>query len=460
MDPRRAIPGVDRLLADPAFTALAAEGTRERIVAALQQVQSRLRAELSRGEDPPTGISDPAWYAERVREELAMLQAPSLVPVINATGVVLHTNLGRAPLAEAALEAIVRTAGGYANLEYDIVRGERGSRYHHCVTLLQRLTGAEDALVVNNNAAAVVLALNTLAVGREAVISRGELVEIGGSFRVPDIMARSGAIMREVGATNRTYVADYAAAITERTGLIVKVHRSNFQLTGFVAEASVAELAALGRQRAVPLLHDLGSGLLLPAAELGLRDEPHAARALADGADLVAISGDKLLGGPQAGILLGRADLVDACRRNPLCRALRVDKLTLAALGATLSLCADPERARASIPALRMLSLTGEVLARRAASLQRALAEGGVACDLVPGHSRVGGGALPDAELPTVLVRLLPRGGAAELERALRAQHPAIVARVQAEAVLLDPRTITEADEPDLVRGVIAAWQA
>lgn len=460
MDPRRAIPGVDRLLDDPAFAPLTAAAPRDRIVAALQAVQAELRAALGAGAEPPAGIADPHWYAGRVHEELAALQTSSLVRVINATGVVLHTNLGRAPLADAAIAAIVRTAGGYANLEYDIERGERGSRYDHCVALLQRLTGAEDALVVNNNAAAVVLALNTLSAGREAVISRGELVEIGGSFRVPDIMARSGALMREVGATNRTYVADYAAAVSERTGAFVKVHRSNFQLTGFVAETTVAELAALARDRAVPLLHDLGSGLLLPAAELGLPEEPHAAQALAEGADLVAVSGDKLLGGPQAGILLGRADLVDACRRNPLCRALRVDKLTLAALGATLTLYADPDRARTAVPTLRMLALTTDELAQRAAWLQRALAEAGVPGELVPGHSRVGGGALPDAALPTTLVRLVPDGGAAALERRLRTERPAIVARVQAEGVLLDPRTILEADEPALVQGVIRAWHA
>ena len=458
MDPRRAIPGVDRLLDDPAFAPLLAASPRERVVSALQAVQAQLRAELGSGAQPPPDVADVRWYAQRVRDELAAFEATSLVPVINATGVVLHTNLGRAPLADAAIAAIVRTAGGYANLEYDIERGERGSRYDHCVALLQRLTGAEDALVVNNNAAAVVLALNTLAAGREAVISRGELVEIGGSFRVPDIMARSGAIMREVGATNRTYVADYAAAVSERTGVLVKVHRSNFQQTGFVAETAVTELAALARERAVPLLHDLGSGLLLPAAELGLPGEPHAAQALADGADLVAISGDKLLGGPQAGILLGRADLVDACRRNPLCRALRVDKLTLAALGATLALYADPARARAAVPTLRMLALTDHELGQRAASLQRALAAVGVPSELVSGHSRVGGGAVPGAALPTTLVRLVPGGGAAALERRLRAQQPAIVARVQAEGVLLDPRTVREADEAALVQGVSRAW--
>ena len=456
MDPRRAIPAVDRLLGDAAFADLLRAAPRERIVSALQAVQAKLRERMLAGE-AAASVADPAWYADQVRRELAAWERSSLERVINATGVVLHTNLGRAPLAASAIAAIVDVAAGYSNLEYDLERGERGSRYGHCVELLRRVTGAEDALVVNNNAAALVLALNTLALGREAVISRGELVEIGGAFRVPEIMARSGAIMVEVGATNRTHPPDYRAAISERTGALVKVHRSNFRQTGFVAEVPLEQLAPLAREHGVPLLYDLGSGLLHPDLLPGAPDEPTAAMALAAGADLVAISGDKLLGGPQAGILLGRRDLIASCRENPLCRALRVDKLAIAALAATLALYADRERARAEVPALRMLNAGAAELRRRAGAVQTALARAGVASELVEGNSMVGGGALPGTALPTVLLRVQGPAGAAALERALRAARPPVIARIEADRVLLDLRTVLPEEEADLVRALSEA---
>ncbi len=395
---------------------------------------------------------DPAWYAERVRTRLEASGRPSLRPVINATGVVLHTNLGRAPLARAAREAVQRAAAGYSNLEYDLEAGERGSRYDHCAGLLVELTGAEAALVVNNNAAALVLALNTLAEARGAVVSRGELVEIGGSFRVPEIMARSGARMVEVGATNRTHRADYEAAITPETGAILKVHRSNFRIQGFTAEVPLAELAELGRACGVPVVNDLGSGLLLDLARVGLPEEPTAGDALRTGADVVTMSGDKLLGGPQAGIVLGRGEWIARMRRNPLCRAFRVDKLTLAALEATLALYRDPDAALREIPVLRMLSLGAEALETRARTWVERLEAAGVAAETMSGASAVGGGAHPGAELPTTLVLVASaRRSARAVEAALRAGEPAVVARIVDGRVALDPRTVAQEEEAALL---------
>jgi L-seryl-tRNA(Ser) seleniumtransferase len=375
--------------------------------------------------------------------------------VLNATGVVLHTNLGRAPLAEAALVAIHRVAAGYANLEYDIERGERGSRYAHCVALLRELTGAEDAIVVNNCAAALVLALNTLADGRAAVISRGELVEIGGSFRIPDIMAKSGARLVEVGTTNRTHADDYQSAIGPACGAVVKVHRSNFSLEGFVAEVTAGELAAIARERGVPLIHDLGSGLFVSLADYGLTGEPTARDAVRSGATLVTMSGDKLLGGPQAGLILGEARAIGAIRANPLVRSYRVDKLTLAALEATLALYREPARALNEIPALAMLTMPREAVRARAARLCDALASSGVAVSVVDADASVGGGAFPTARIPSAAVAL--SGPAERIERELRAGEPAVISRVADDRVLLDPRTVPQTDDAALARAVTDA---
>src|SRR5688500_5865938 len=331
-DPRRGLPSVGSLLDSPELQPLLARAPRALVTEAVREVIETARAQ------PGGAPADADGWARAVDEQLERRERPSLRPVINATGVVLHTNLGRAPLAAAALQAIIDTASGACNLEYDVEAGERGSRYVHAVSLLRELTGAEDAIVVNNCASALVLALNSLAAGREAIVSRGELIEIGGSFRVPDIMAKSGATLVEVGTTNRTHLADYREALGESTGAIVKVHRSNFEVRGFVAEAEVSELSPLARTHALPLLFDFGSGLLLPLDEFGLHGEPTARDAVRDGATVVLMSGDKLLGGPQAGIILGDAKAIAACRKNPLARAVRVDKLTLAALEATLAL--------------------------------------------------------------------------------------------------------------------------
>lgn len=455
-DARRRIPSMDSLLDSPAVEALIRRVGRTRVVDALRALQAELRAPGDRA-DPPR---DADWYAAAVAERLERADRPSMRRVINATGVVLHTNLGRAPLAEAARQAVA-AAAGFTTLEYDTDAGTRGSRHDHCVGLLRELTGAEAALVVNNNAAAVVLALNTLASDGEALISRGELVEIGGSFRIPDIMARSGARMREVGATNRTHIRDYQSALGPDTRLVLKVHRSNFRVEGFTAEVTVEVLAGLAREAGVPLVHDLGSGALLDLVRFGLPHEPTIAEALAAGADVVTLSGDKLLGGPQAGIILGRADLLRRMRENPLCRAVRCDKLTLAALEATLILYRDPDRARREIPVLRMLGATGEELRGRAEAAAGRLSGAGLSAATEPDVSTVGGGACPGVELPTTVVSIGPGPqGAAAVARALRLGAPCVVARVRADRVLLDPRTIDPVDDDAVVAAVRAAVTA
>ena len=463
-DPRRLIPPVGTLVDSPAFLPLVERAGRGRVTEVLRGVQDEIRARLDA--DGPTAAGeeavpeDPGWYAARVEAALDRADRPSLLPVINATGVVLHTNLGRAPLAEAARRAVERAAG-YGSLEYDLESGTRGSRHDHCVGLLRELTGAPGALIVNNNAAAVLLALNTLARGREAVISRGELVEIGGSFRVPEIMAASGARMREVGATNRTHLRDYRDALGPETGLLLKVHRSNFRLEGFTAEVEAGELAGLAREAGVPLVHDLGSGALLDLTPLGLPPEPTAGDALAAGAGVVSMSGDKLLGGPQAGILLGDAGLVARMRRNPLARTVRPDKLTLAALEATLALYRDPDRAMRDVPTLRMLGTPAPELERRAGDLARRLAEAGVACATEDATSAVGGGSYPGVALPTTVVAVEPGpGGADALAHRLRTADPAVVGRVREGRVLLDPRTIGVEEEALLVTAVARAVAA
>ena len=366
-DARRALPSVGALLQSPGVAALMEHAPRALVVGAVRDT-----IDVARRDPRLTPQSDDAWL-DAIARTLEDSQRASLRPVLNATGVVLHTNLGRAPLADAALAAIARVASGYTNLEYEIDSGERGSRYVHCAALLREITGAEDALVVNNGAAALILALDTMASERESIVSRGELIEIGGSFRIPDIMAKSGTQLVEVGTTNRTSVTDYARAITPRTGAIVKVHRSNFAMDGFVSEASAAELAELGRKHNVPLIHDLGSGLLIPLDSIGLTGEPTAGDAICAGAAIVTMSGDKLLGGPQAGLLIGGKQWIARARNNPLTRAMRVDKLTLAALEATLSLYRDPARAMKEIPVLAQLGAPLSELRSRAAHIGTSL---------------------------------------------------------------------------------------
>ncbi|MEP6551253.1 MAG: L-seryl-tRNA(Sec) selenium transferase, partial [Gemmatimonadales bacterium] len=375
--------------------------------------------------------------------------------VINATGVVLHTNLGRAPLARAAIRAIEQVAEGFSNLEYDLSTGQRGSRYSHCVGLLQQLTGAEDALVVNNCAAAIVLALNTLAQKKEVLVSRGELVEIGGSFRIPDIMARSGAKLVEVGTTNRTHDDDYRRAITPKTAAIMKVHRSNFAIEGFTSEVSVERLVFIGAEHGLPVIHDLGSGLLLPLDDYGLSGEPTASSALASGATLVLMSGDKLLGGPQAGIILGNAAVVAKLRKNPFTRAMRVDKLTLSALEATLRIYLDPERALKEIPALAMLTAGVDEIEARARAIVSSIGVRGIDAEVTASTASVGGGAFPTAAIDSRAVAIT--GNVSRMEESLRRGEPAVIGRIADGKLLLDLRSVLPGEDGALVQAIFRA---
>jgi L-seryl-tRNA(Ser) seleniumtransferase len=379
----------------------------------------------------------------------------SLRPVINATGVVIHTNLGRAPLADVAIRAIEEVARGFSNLEYDLASGKRGSRYTHCVDLLRQLTGAEDALVVNNCAAAMVLTLNALAQKKEVLVSRGELVEIGGSFRIPDIMARSGARLVEVGTTNRTHDDDYRRAITPKTAAIVKVHRSNFAIEGFTAEVSVEKLVFIAAEHGLPVVHDLGSGLMVALEEFGLSGEPTAEIAVKSGATLVLMSGDKLLGGPQAGIILGDAAIIAKLRKNPLTRAMRVDKLTLSALEATLRLYLDRDRALRDIPVLAMLTATVDSLQNRADSLAKALRSNKVEASVIETEASVGGGAFPTARIESRAIAL--EANAERTEAALRRGDPPVIGRIEADRLLLDLRSVRPAEDATLQAAVLKA---
>jgi L-seryl-tRNA(Ser) seleniumtransferase len=428
----RDLPSVDRLLADGR---LAAE-PRQLALAAARAALERARSEIRAGRDP----GDVAALAVA---ELDGWRRPSLRRVINATGVIVHTNLGRAPLSEAALER-VREVGGYSTLEYDLEAGARGSRQQHLVEPLRRLTGAESALVVNNNAAAVLLALAALAEGREVIVSRGELIEIGDGFRIPDVLARSGARLVEVGTTNRTRAVDYERAVGPETALLLRVHQSNFRVVGFTEQPALRELAEVARRAGLPLVDDLGSGALFP-----IGDEPTAAASLAAGADMVCFSGDKLLGGPQAGIVVGRAELVERLRRHPLQRALRADKLTLAALEGTLALTLDPELARREIPVLRMLDEPLEAVRSRAERL--AARVGGTVEETV---ARVGGGALPLAQVESYACAVEE-----ELAERLRRTEPPVIALVRDGRTQLDVRALRD-DEVDEVAAAVAAARA
>ena len=455
-DPRRHLPSVDALLADPEIAGLAERHPRALVVRA---VRATVDAARTGGAAVPSG----GWSAA-VRTRLHQLGAPSLVPVINATGVVLHTNLGRALLAPAALRAMTAVAQSYASVEYDLGRGARGSRHAICRDLLVELSGAEDALVVNNAAAGLLLALSALARDGEAIVSRGELVEIGGAFRVPDIMARSGARLVEVGTTNRTHLDDYAKAVTPKTRALLKVHQSNFRVTGFTAEVSAAELAQLARASGAASLYDLGSGLMMDLAPWGLAGEPTVREAVASGVDVVVFSGDKLLGGPQAGILTGSQRAIEACRSDPLARAVRADKYTLASLEATLTLYRDPQEARREIPTLRMLTEDLSEIRRRGEALIEIVRRKGVGGEdvgrkayatLIEGESEVGGGSFPETKLRTWLVELRTDTLTADtLVERLRGAEPPVIARIANNRVVLDPRTILPGQEEAVARAV------
>jgi L-seryl-tRNA(Ser) seleniumtransferase len=440
----RVIPSIEQLRQRAGVRSLEARYGRDALVAALRDAAATLRDALAHGAVPPPGDDAAAELIARDAEtRLTKGFAPSLRRVINATGVIVHTNLGRAPLADAARTRIAELAAGYSNLEYDLERGARGSRTVHAEQLLTRLTGAEAAAVVNNNAGATLLMLAALASGREVIISRGELVEIGGGFRVPDVMAQSGAILREVGTTNRTRPADYSASITDRTALILRVHPSNFRIEGFTERPSLEELVALGSRFAIPVAEDLGSGALLPL----IRDEPLVGGSVRAGASVVCFSGDKLLGGPQAGILVGRRDLIERIRKHPLMRALRVDKLTYAALEATL-IEYLAGRAADTVPVARMLSMRVDEIDARARALAARLGAAGWHAEVIDGRSTVGGGSAPGVELPTRLVAIARDGQSPDaIEARLRTGEPPVIARIENNRVVLDLRTVDPEDD-------------
>ncbi|MCL6515950.1 L-seryl-tRNA(Sec) selenium transferase [Alicyclobacillus sp.] len=462
----RALPAVHRLLAEPAVREKLADLPSALRVSVLQEALAELRA-MWAGDGPAEDVwareTGAEAIAARARRAADRKLSPRLRPVLNLTGTVLHTNLGRAPLPPRAIRAVTAVAAGYSNLEYDLASGARGSRHEHVEARLVALCGAEAALVVNNNAAAVLLVLSALAAGGEAVVSRGQLVEIGGSFRIPDVMAQAGVRLVEVGATNRTHLADYERAITPETRVLVRVHTSNYRLIGFTAQPALGELADLAHRHGLPLYEDLGSGALFDFAARGVGDEPTVSFSLRSGVDVVTFSGDKLLGSAQAGIIAGAARWLEPMRKHPLMRALRPDKLTLAALDATLSLYLDDDLAKAEIPVVRMLTEPYEAVARRcreiANRLSPLLAEVDVRLEEVDVTSRVGGGALPQVELPSRAIRLTsPRMRAGRLFDDLRTV-PAVpvVGRIEQDAVILDVRTLLPGQEAQLVDSVAEA---
>lgn len=441
----RSIPAVGTLLSHPELAAEATTMDPAQLTQVLRDEVAEERRRRLAGEPP----RQPEMLAEAARARLRQLSQPHLRRVVNATGVVLNTNLGRAPLPDAVLGPLVAVAGGYSNLEMDLDTGARGSRYVHVEDLLTRLTGAEAALVVNNCAAAVLLVVDTFARGREVVVSRGQLIEIGGSFRLPEVIASSGARLVEVGTTNKTYESDYARAIGPDTGLLMLSHTSNYRIVGFTAEVDRKDLAALGRERGVITFEDLGSGLLTDLTRFGVPPEPTVQESVASGIDLVAVSGDKLLGGPQCGLIVGKRELIAKLKQNPLLRALRQDKMALAALEGTLRLYLQPETLNETVPLFAALAKTDAQLkaeAQRLAGQLQGLS--GLTAEVTPGLSAVGGGTLPGVELPTWLVAVTVADlGATELARRLRTGEPAVVGRIADERVLLDPRTLLAGDE-------------
>jgi L-seryl-tRNA(Ser) seleniumtransferase len=443
------IPAVDRLLGSPSILEAASKYPRGLLLSAIHRVLDEIRHQIKTGE----GLEDPSLLglehvSKKVLSTLEWLDRPSLRPVINATGIVVHTNLGRSILAERVLEKFRSIAGGYSNLEYDLDRGERGSRYVHVESILREIASAEAAMVVNNNAAAVLVALDTLAKGREVVVSRGQLVEIGGSFRIPEVMRKSGAKMVEVGTTNKTHLRDYEAAIGPDTALLLKVHKSNYHVIGFTEDVDTAELVNMGRKYGIPVMEDLGSGCFVDFSKYGLIKEPTVQEVLAEGVDLVTFSGDKLLGGPQAGIILGKKHLVEAVRKNQLTRALRIDKLTLLALEETLRVYRDEQAAVREIPTLNMILVAPKNLKAKARRLTRMIGKvesRNFSLSVTDGESKVGGGALPLLVLPTSLVCLTPgQLSAGTLEGKLRAYDPPIIVRIEKDQVLIDVRTVQE----------------
>ena len=462
-DALRSIPAVEQLLATAGAEDLMTIHGREQVLAAARAVTAEVRQLILAAEQKKQlPVLDATFFERRLQRQVEIQTEPDLIPVINATGVVLHTNLGRAPLAPEACRAIVKIASGYSNLEYELESGKRGSRHSHLEKILCRLTGAEAAAVVNNNAAAVLLSLAALAAGREVVVARGQLVEIGGSFRIPEVMAASGCCLKEVGTTNKVYLSDYEHAIGDETALLLKVHTSNYRVLGFTETVAAAQLVSLGRTYGIPVVEDLGSGVLVDLSTKGLEKEPPVQESIAAGVDVVTFSGDKLLGGSQAGIIVGRKIYLDRIKCHPLARAVRVGKLTLAALEATLRLYLNPKRVWEQVPTLRALSQDPKEIKRRAQKLAEAINQYGssLSAEVKPDTSEVGGGSLPLTRLPTYVVAVTAAGVPAQnLTANLRQGKPPVVARIAAEQVLLDLRTVAPSEEKQLVATVAAAAQ-
>lgn len=445
----RMLPGIDHILelskAEPSFEKV----PRSVLLQAARKVVEDLRAGILRGDQclDENDLTD-IPVLDKTKAAVGKAMTPNLKSVINATGVVVHTNLGRSVLAEEVAGNMHAIATGYSNLEFDLAKGERGSRYSCVEEILCEISGAEAAMVVNNNAAAVLLCLETIAKNRKVIVSRGELVEIGGSFRIPDVMAKSGAILKEVGTTNRTHLKDYIAAIGNDTALLLKVHTSNYSVVGFTASVTLKELVELGAKRQIPVMEDLGSGTFIDFSKYGLSKEPTVQESVSAGADVVTFSGDKLLGGPQAGIIVGKKDVVDSVKKNPLTRALRIDKLTLAALESTLRLYRDPEKAVHLIPTLRMLTIPFDLIKKRADKLYKLLSKinnPALSITLVNRSSKAGGGSLPLLDLPSKCIAVKIEGVSANsLEKRMRENTPPVIGRIEDDCFLMDLRTVQE----------------
>jgi len=452
-----ALPSVDEILRSNQGLQWLKVYPRRYVIQAIRDVIDSRRREILKG--LTSDISEESMMAE-VEITMEKLSSYSLRPLINATGIVIHTNLGRSLLSEKALENITKVSGSYSNLEYDLKAGKRGKRYTHVIRVLREVTGAEDALIVNNNAGAVFLCLNTLSKGKETIVSRGELVEIGGSFRMPEVMSASGAILREVGTTNKTHLHDYEGAISDNTALIVKVHKSNFRVTGFVDEVSMEDLVSLGKRYQIPVMFDLGSGCLIDLKPFGIHDEPVVRDIVNTGVDITTFSGDKLLGGPQGGIIVGNKEYVEKIQKNPLTRAMRIDKLTLAGFEATLMEYIDEEKAIKTVPTLRMLLQRPEEIKERAKRiakrLKREIKEAQIT--VMADTSRAGGGSLPELDFPTYVVAIRSDNGSVnEFEERLRNGNPPIISRIKEGYLIIDARTIRTQDLDDLVKGIKSA---
>ena len=450
----RKLPSVDEVLKSPHGLKWLKSYPRRYILHAIREIIAFKRAEILEGFTPDVSLNTIAGDIEIKIEKLVERR---LRPVINATGVVIHTNLGRAPLPPEVLSNIMDVATGYSNLEYNLEEGRRGERYDHVRWILKDITGAEDAVVVNNNAAAVLLCLSAIARGREVVVSRGELIEIGGAFRIPDVMLQSGALLKEVGTTNRTNPGDYEGAVGEQTALLLKVHQSNYKVIGFTEDVSIGELVTIGKRMGVPVMFDLGSGCLTDLKPYGIHDEPVVHEVVSTGVDIVTFSGDKLLGGPQAGIIAGRKDLIARIARHPLARAVRIDKLTLAALEATLLCHADPEKAREKIPVLRTLLQGDDAIRRRAKKIQLLIKREvkNALVSIEKDESQAGGGSLPGVCLPTYVVTLKVKGmSAPAVEQRLRRGAVAVITRIRAGIVVIDARTIRDSEVKLLLKAI------